>query len=126
MKKLILGIVMILFTCSIQAANYYWTGGTGNWSDFANHWATASGGTTFYTQPPTPLDDVYFDANSFSANGQAVTVDQPANFCKNFILQNTISGSDLVTTDTLYQIRVFGSFFSVRNYPILEQFLLKL
>lgn len=58
------------------ATNYYWVGGTGNWSQFATHWATTSGGSVFQTQVPTSADNVYFDANSFTAAGQTVTVDQ--------------------------------------------------
>ena len=46
---------------------YYWVGGAGVWSDYANHWATSSGGTTFQTSIPTITDDVIFDSNSFTA-----------------------------------------------------------
>lgn len=64
------------------AANYYWVGGSGNWSDYANHWATTSGGSTFRTQPPTMNDDVFFNANSFTASGQTVTMDVAEGECK--------------------------------------------
>jgi hypothetical protein len=100
---------LVRATSLLVTNDYYWVGGTGNWSDFANHWATSSGGTTFHTQPPTTLDNVYFDNNSFSAAGQTVTVNQPNNYCNNFNWQNAITGSDLITSDTTYQIRVFGS-----------------
>jgi len=63
----------INFANNCQA--YYWVGNSGNWSDYANHWATSSGGTTFHAQPPTLIDDVYFDANSFTAAGHTVTLD---------------------------------------------------
>lgn len=56
-----------------NASNYYWIGGSGNWDDL-NHWATTSGGSILYTQIPTALDDVYFDAHSFSAPGQLVNL----------------------------------------------------
>ncbi len=56
-------------------AQYYWVGNGGDWSDFANHWATTSGGSTFHTSAPTVNDDVFFDANSFSSSGQTVTLD---------------------------------------------------
>jgi Secretion system C-terminal sorting domain len=57
----------LFFTLSFtqtQAADYYWVGGTGSWDDFANHWATTSGGTTFHTSIPTDTDDVFIDLNS--------------------------------------------------------------
>lgn len=55
--------------------DYYWVGGNGNWSDYANHWATSSGGSTFRSREPASMDNVYFDANSFSAEDQTVTID---------------------------------------------------
>ena len=72
--------LLALFTLSFTATSqdYYWVGGSGNWSDFANHWATTSGGSTFHTSAPTSANDVYFDANSFSGSGQVVTLDVEA------------------------------------------------
>ncbi len=64
----------------IVGTDYYWVGDGGNWSDFANHWATSSGGSTFYTEVPGVLDNVFFDANSFSSGGQTVTLDSDVNF----------------------------------------------
>ncbi|MBK9960914.1 MAG: hypothetical protein IPP06_06165 [Saprospiraceae bacterium] len=54
---------------------YYWVGDSGNWSDYANHWATRSGGSVFYNQTPLATDHVVFDANSFTTSGQTVTLD---------------------------------------------------
>ena len=63
---------------SLNAQDYYWVGGTGNWSDYENHWATSSGGTTFHTSAPSATNNVYFDANSFSAADQIVNIDEEA------------------------------------------------
>lgn len=70
----------INFANNCQA--YYWVGNSGNWSDYANHWATSSGGTTFHAQAPTLIDDVYFDANSFTSSGATVTLDVEGD-CRN-------------------------------------------
>ena len=51
----------------------YWVGGTGNWSD-TTHWAASTGAAGGETVPDT-TQDVFFDANSFSAGGQSVTLD---------------------------------------------------
>jgi hypothetical protein len=59
-------------------ADFYWVGGTGNWSAYGTHWATATGGGTFHGNAPTSSDNVYFDANSFSSADQTVTVDTAA------------------------------------------------
>lgn len=57
-------------------ADRYWVGNGGNWSDTA-HWSTSSGGGTG-ASVPTSSDDVYFDANSFSAPAQTVAVNTGA------------------------------------------------
>ena len=76
MKTFLLTTTFILL-CSISvfSANYYWVGGTGNWSDYSNHWATTSGGSTFHTGVPGQTDNVFFDDNSFGAAALVVTVD---------------------------------------------------
>ncbi len=62
---------------SVTPRQYYWVGGSGNWSDAANHWATADGGTNFFNESPGPLDNAFFTASSFSGNS-TLTLDQPA------------------------------------------------
>jgi len=52
------------------SADYYWVGGSGNWSDYANHWATSSGGSSFHASIPTLNDNVFVDNNSFTATGR--------------------------------------------------------
>ena len=59
---------------------YYWVGNTGKWSD-GKHWALSSGGPGCGCIP-TDSDDVFFDANSFSASGKKVSVDS-SSFCRN-------------------------------------------
>ncbi len=78
MKNLSTALLLLLST-TLFATDYYWVGGTGNWSDFANHWATTSGGASFHAQAPSSTDDVYFDINSFSVASQVVTLDVEAN-----------------------------------------------
>ena len=75
MKNLIISILFFTSSLTLFSQNYYWVGGSGNWSDFTNHWATTSGGSTFHTQVPTSTDNVIFDANSFNSFGQVVTLD---------------------------------------------------
>ena len=83
-KKILLLIgLMISAFGSSNAANFYWVGGTGSWSDFANHWATTSGGTTFHSTIPTLNDDVFFDAQSFTATNQYIQLDSTFYFCRN-------------------------------------------
>ena len=75
MKKLYVGFLVLLAAHYSQAADYFWVGDAGNWSDLT-HWANASGGAgSAYGSAPTTADNVFFDANSFSVAGQTVTLD---------------------------------------------------
>jgi len=75
--------MLFILTAAIPllSADYFWVGGTGNWSDIS-HWATTSGGGTTHAQAPGPNDDVFFDANSFTAGGQTVTLNTDIIFCR--------------------------------------------
>ncbi len=82
-------VLSILFSFTqISSAQYYWVNGTGNWSQFASHWATTSGGNTFHTTSPTKEDDVFFDENSFSEDGQTVVLDDKS-YCKSMTWTTT-------------------------------------
>jgi len=63
-------------------ADRYWVGGTGTWSDAANHWSNVSNGAPNASFLPTSSDNVYFDASSFSSASQTVTIDAAAS-CNN-------------------------------------------
>lgn len=55
-------------------ANQFWVSGTGNFS--ASKWFTTSGGIVA-GRVPLPQDTAMFDANSFTAGSQTVTMDMP-------------------------------------------------
>ncbi|MBL4862371.1 MAG: hypothetical protein JKY09_05070, partial [Crocinitomicaceae bacterium] len=80
MKKPIL-FALSLFTLFLSynssAADYYWIGGTGNWSDLS-HWSTTSGGATDMVITPGTTDNVIFDNNSGLASiNDTVFMDVP-------------------------------------------------
>lgn len=82
-KVLFILLLTLLFIRKSQAQNnYFWVGGSGNWSDL-NHWVTSSGGSDHYLIVPGQNDNVYFDANSFTATGQTVTADLAVISCNN-------------------------------------------
>jgi alpha-tubulin suppressor-like RCC1 family protein len=58
----------------LNAQVYYWVGGSGNWTDTL-HWSNESNGAPNAGVPPTANSTVIFDGESFTANGQVVTVD---------------------------------------------------
>lgn len=76
-RSLLLSVILVFFTVSAAlAGNRYWVGGTGSWND-ESHWSETSGGKGG-ASVPTSADDVYFDANSFKAQGGEVGIRQQA------------------------------------------------
>ncbi|XQP83946.1 MAG: T9SS type A sorting domain-containing protein [Candidatus Pollutiaquabacter aromativorans] len=78
---LLLFVLGLFGPAGTNAATYYWVGGSGNWSDYATHWATSSGGSTFHASIPTINDDVVIDAASFTATGQVLNLDSTFYYC---------------------------------------------
>lgn len=63
-------------------ATRYWVGGTGTWdTTTSTHWSVTSGGTAG-APVPTALDDVYFNANSFTTGGLQLTFNNGSIYCK--------------------------------------------
>lgn len=55
--------------------DHYWVGGTGNWTDAANHWANMSGGVPGSATVPGIGDHAIFDDNSGLTVADVVTID---------------------------------------------------
>jgi len=79
---------------------FYWYGGTGNWSDYTNHWSNNSGNSpnSPKANAPTSSDDVFIDSNSgFGGGGTISTTGSDGANCKDFISTSgysfTISGN---------------------------------
>ena len=91
--------------------NLYWIGGTGNWSD-GSQWSLSSGGSALGC-PPTSVDNLYFDQNSFSASDQVVTIDIDNAACKNISWSGVTNNPKF---DYNYkQLKVYGSFLLNEN-----------
>jgi len=115
LRKILFGLIIIwiIDLCPYKsiASNYYWVGGSGNWSDI-NHWATTSGGTTNYLQVPTPFDDVFFDANSFSGPNQTVTVDATNYVCRDMNWNGSLFNPEFTGG---FEFRIYGSLILIPN-----------
>ena len=85
-------IIFLIALSPAYTADYYWVGGSGDWTDI-NHWAKSSGGNINHLQAPTASDNVIFDANSFSSPGQVVNLNTHTLSCSNFIVDNADSVS---------------------------------
>ena len=99
-------VFFIFLTNPIMADDYYWVGGSGNWSDI-NHWAVSSGGSVLHSQTPTPNDDVFFDVNSFNNTGQIITINQKNAVCKNLNWSGVSNNPKLAGHNTT-NLRIYG------------------
>ncbi|HEU4719614.1 MAG TPA: T9SS type A sorting domain-containing protein [Bacteroidia bacterium] len=72
----------------LLADNYYWVGGTGNWSDYVHHWAVSSGAQLYHDHVPTPQDTVIFDSLSFTQAGDTVYADTSIMYCHTMKWEN--------------------------------------
>ena len=107
--KALLSVLFVLFggNC-IYASDYYWVGGTGNWNDFALHWATTSGGAVFFTSAPGNGDDVYFDQNSFSSSADNVLITGSVR-CHSFNFDNS-GFAEIRSNDATPILNISGDF----------------
>jgi hypothetical protein len=91
----------------ITPQDYYWVGGGGNWTD-GSHWSLESGGAGSGCGP-TYLDNVFFDANSFTGPNQTVTVDAVSAECNNMIWTG-VTHTPGVLGDSGISLTVHGDF----------------
>lgn len=85
--------------------NYYWVNNNGAWSDLS-HWARSSGGSDFHIEPPSAIDNVFFDSNSASLENVSVEIDLEAISINNLSLLGLKSGSRIVSQGG--KINIYG------------------
>lgn len=87
----------------------FWVGGSGNW-DIATttNWSATSGGASG-ASAPTEYDDVFFDANSFSAANQRVRVTGGAASCRSLTAIGVTNSPRIDFNSTT--LEVFGSIY---------------
>ena len=102
--------IFSFFGYECNAADYYWVGNSGNWSDFSMHWATNSGGSQMHNSSPTISDNVFFDENSFNSSS-TIILDEDIMYCKNFDFSG-ITNSMTITGDISKEFYVSGSWLS--------------
>ncbi len=92
---------------TVTSRNLFWVGGTGNWADSV-HWSTTSGGTGGACIP-TPIDNVYFNGQSFLTPGHTVTIDVSNALCHDMIWTDLTGYNPVFSGDPDRNLRVFGS-----------------
>ena len=122
-KLLIVLFILTCFSSQVKAADYYWVGNSGDWSDLS-HWSASSGGAgNGYVSLPTILDNISIDVNSFNLNGQTITVDIDA-FMLNFDFTSVTNTPTLDGTNA-FEIEVAGSitFIGAMNHGFLGDYI---
>jgi hypothetical protein len=89
-------------------ADRFWVGGSGNYSDATNHWATVSGGAPGAGNLPTSADNAIFDANS-NATAYTVTQDATNPQVANVEFRAAPSASGTVTFAGSLGVLIFGN-----------------
>ena len=120
-KYILLFAFFIISIASAKAQNdYYWVGGTGNWSDLT-HWSTTSGGAANASTIPGSSDNVIFDANSFTATGQTVTLNIATPTCNDITwtsITNTPAFNGNGKTLNVYGSLVLSSAMTTNNLSV--------
>lgn len=94
------------FTISSSSSGArYWVGGSGDWND-SNNWSTTSGGPAGACVP-TVENDVFFDVNSFTGNGNEVTVASGNAYSRNMDWTGA-SGNPIFSKDDLLDMEIWG------------------
>ena len=101
-------VALSLFTLQLNAANFYWVGGSGSWSDYNTHWATTSGGQIFWAHVPTPTDTVIFDSLSFTGMGDTVIADNQV-YCHTMKWLTSDSMPNFIHLGNQPILRIYGS-----------------
>jgi gliding motility-associated-like protein len=115
-QKILVFVLLLSFVLPLSSADYYWIGGSGNWSDLS-HWATSSGGNVTHQQIPTSEDDVFFDANSFTADGQVVEINGNLAFCRKLDFSGT-TNNPVFRTAGNNTLNIFGSVLMIPNLVV--------
>ena len=104
-KSLLLSALLSLFTVgNLFAADFYWVGNSGNWSD-ATHWSNTSGGAGGIGVP-SANDDVIFDINSFTTSNSLVDIQTNISFHNLKIIES--NKGFIIKSNTNITINIHG------------------
>lgn len=109
-KHLLLFLSFFLMAAaSLHAADYYWVGGGGNWSDI-NHWRLGSSTGETPSIVPSSMDNVYFTANSgFGTTTAQKTIVLDANvFCHSMTWVDVANMPVFNRTNNSYAVEISG------------------
>lgn len=90
------------------ARTLYWVDNGGFW-DESSHWSLSSGGIGGEC-PPTPLDNVFFDQNSFSTSSQTVQIRHFDAYCRDMNWTGVQFNPRFFANTYLIHFNIFGNY----------------
>ncbi|MFA5095412.1 MAG: peptidoglycan-binding domain-containing protein [Candidatus Paceibacterota bacterium] len=101
-----IGVSLTGWANTAEAADRYWVGGTGDWSNATEHWATVTGGAPAAENLPIDSDDCFIDANSGFGSGGIITLTTGA-VCNDFAASSGHNYS--INSGTSTSLSIVGS-----------------
>lgn len=111
MRKILLLFLLAFSILKADAADYYWVGGGGSWSDL-NHWRLGSPAGSIPSIVPSSSDNVFFTNQSgFGTTAPTSTVVLDANgFCNNMTWANDVPNNPVFNrSNTAFKVEVWGN-----------------
>src|SRR5690606_12896320 len=111
MKRTLLAFFTLFFTVQLQAADYYWVGGGGNWSDLNGHWRLDSPTGGIPSIVPSIGDNVFFGSYSgFGTTTASRTVTLDANsFCANMTWESDVPNNPMLARTGSNTLYIYGN-----------------
>ncbi|RXQ97626.1 T9SS type B sorting domain-containing protein [Ancylomarina salipaludis] len=106
--SLIYIIILLSFSSAVNAKDFYWIGGSGNWNEI-QHWSDQPGGQINPDAAvPNFGDNVFFDENSFPVPGAVVLINDVAK-CANMDWSNVTNLPTLkADNDPAHFLTIYG------------------
>ena len=109
MKRTLLAFLALFFTVQLHAADYYWVGGGGNWSDLNGHWRLGSPTGGVPSIVPATGDNVFFGSYSgFTAVSRTVTLDANS-FCANMTWESDVPNNPILARTGSNTLFIYGN-----------------
>ncbi|MCX6192018.1 MAG: hypothetical protein NT109_07020 [Flavobacteriia bacterium] len=105
--RFLIVIFSLFISQTIFGLDYYWVGGTGNWSD-VSRWSLTDGGTGGAGVPGVN-DNCFFTNSSFSAVNQTVTINIANANCNNMTWSVTTNSPNFASTSGANNLNLYGN-----------------
>ena len=106
-SNVILLFFLLFISGSFFATDYYWVGGTGNWSDI-NRWSLTNGGAGGAGVPGVN-DNTFFTNNSFSSPNQTVTLNIANANCNDMTWTVSANSPNFASSSSANNLNIYGN-----------------